>query len=189
MSEQIPDPPPSGSGLLSRLKAALGRIWEDKARVVGGLLIAAIAFQILRGCVPALDGNHVPAALETAVRKAHEHCDEDFPIYSGDVRMPTCDSVTIRPAGAGTVPQGKMAGGITRAVCYHVDVEHLFWGESGSWKHEMAWALRTYSKVAVLQNGAWVLYPEEDESDRARWAEYECPGEYEASSGIIPRRS
>jgi len=189
MSEQIPDPSPSGSSLRSRLKGALGRVWEDRARLVGGLLIAAIAFQILRGCVPALNGNHVPAALETAVTEAYVHCDQDFPIWPSEVRMPTCDSVQIRSAGAGTVPQAKRAGGITRAVCYHVDVEHLFWGEGGPWKHEMAWALRTYSKVAVLQDGEWVLYPEEDETDGARWAEYQCPGEYEASSGIIPRRS
>lgn len=189
MSEQLADPSPTGSSSLSRLKAALGRLWGDKARIVGGLLIAAIAFQVLRGCIPALSGNHVPAALETAVTEAHEHCDQDFPIYSGDDRMPTCDSVQIRSAGAGTIPQAKQAGGITRAVCYHVDVEYLFWGGGGSWKHEMAWGLRTYSKVAVVQDGEWILYPDEDETDRARWSEYECPGEYEASSKMVPRRS
>ncbi|MCX6069684.1 MAG: hypothetical protein NTU91_02325 [Chloroflexi bacterium] len=89
----------------------------------------------------------------------------------------------------GDVPQAMRAQRITRAFCHHVDTEHLFWGEAGTWKHDMAWTLRTYSKVAVLQDGDWVLYPDEEEADRARWAEYTCPGEYEASSGMVPRRS
>jgi hypothetical protein len=171
------------------LREAPGTLVKNKERVGCGLVVAFLAFLTLRGCIPALSGNHLPAALETAVTETHEHCDDSFPIWSGDVRMPTCDSVQIRSAGAGTVPQAKQAAGITRAACYHVDVEHMFWGEGGSWKHEMAWALRTYSKVAVWQDGGWVLYPDEENADRERWAEYECRGEYEASSGLVPRRS
>lgn len=171
------------------MKAAVRRLWEDRGRIGCGLLVAAIAYLVLRGCVPALGGNRLPAALETAVTEAYMHCDQDFPIWPGEVRMPTCDTVTIRSVGTGKVPQALRGQGITRAVCYHVDTEHLFWGEAGTWKHDMAWSLRTYSKVAVLQGGEWVLYPDEENADRARWAEYECPGVYEASSGMVPRRS
>lgn len=121
--------------------------------------------------------------------ESYEHCDDTFPIWPGEVRMPTCDRVTIRSVGPGTVPAGRKLEGITRAYCYHVDVEHLFWGESGAWKHEMAWALRTYSKVAFLKDGEWVLSPDEDQADRARWSEYACPGQYEGSSRLAPRKS
>ena len=172
-----------------RFTSWLHAVWEDRRRIGCGLMVAALAFLTLRGCIPALSGKHLPAALETAVTEAYEHCDDTFPIWPGEVRMPTCDLVTIYSVGAGTIPQPMRAQGVTQAICYHVDTEHLFWGEGGAWKHEMAWALRTYSKVAVRQGGDWVLYPDEENADRARWAEYECRGEYEASSGIIPRRS
>ncbi len=152
-------------------------------------MILGIAYLVLRGCVPGLAGKRLPAVLETAVTEAYKHCDQDFPIWPGEVRMPTCDLVTIRAAGAGTVPAGSRANGITRALCYHVDTEKMFWGEVGQWKHEMAWALRTFSKVAVLHDGEWILYPDEENDDRARWIEFQCPGEYEASSGLVPRRS
>lgn len=160
---------------------------ENLGRLGCGLLAAALVYLVLRGYVPALSGNRLPAALETTVTEAYEHCNEDFPIWPGEVRMPTCDIVTIRSVGAGTVPQASRALGITRAICYHVDTEQMFWGESGAQKHEMAWTLRTYSKVAARQGGRWVLYPDEDEADRDRWAEFECPGEYEASSSMVPR--
>jgi hypothetical protein len=183
---RLPSPEP---GRFTRTRATLARAWEDRGRIGCGLVIVAIGYLVLRGCVPALGGKRLPAVLETAVTEAYEHCDQDFPIWPGEVRMPTCDLVTIRAAGAGTVPSGSRAGVITRALCYHVDTEKLFWGEVGQWKHEIAWALRTFSKVAVLQDGGWILYPDEDNDDRARWIEFECPGEYEASSGMVPRRS
>jgi hypothetical protein len=53
----------------------------------------------------------------------------------------------------------------------------------------MAWALRTYSKVAVMQDGEWILYPDKETADQARWIEYQCPGEFESSSGMVPRGS
>jgi hypothetical protein len=187
VTQQTTGQPPPARSTTSRIRAAARRAWENKGRIGCGLVAAALAYLVLRGCVPALSGNRFPAALEAAVTESHEHCNEDFPIWPGEVRMPTCDIVTVRAVGPGTVPQASRARGITRAICYHVDTEHMFWGESGAQKHEMAWTLRTYSKVAARQDGRWVLYPDEDEADRDRWAEYECPGEYEASSSMVPR--
>ena len=103
--------------------------------------------------------------------------------------MPTCDLVGSRVVGAGTVPPEAKDLEITKAICYQVEVEQLFWGESGSWKHEMAWSIRTVSKVTVLQKGTWILFPDEESADAARWAEYDCPGPYESSSRLVPRRS
>ncbi len=174
---------------LSLAKSALRRAWDERGRIGCGLVALLLGYLVLRGCVPGLSGNRLPAVLETAVAEAYEHCDQDFPIWPGEVRMPTCDLVTIRSVGAGTVPADARALGIRRARCYRVDTEHLFWGESGLWKHEMAWALRTFSKVAVMRDGQWTLYLDEENADRARWIEYQCPGEYESSSGIVPRRS
>jgi hypothetical protein len=173
--------------------AALGRAAQfardNPARIGCGLAVAGIAFLVLRGCIPGWAGGRLPSKLEIAVSDAYRHCHDDFPIWWGDDRIPTCDLVTTRAAGAGTVPAQSAAQGITRALCYHVDTEHLYWGEGGTWKHDMAWALRTYSKVAVLQEGEWILYPDDDQADRARWAEYACPGEYEATSSLVPRKS
>jgi hypothetical protein len=177
------------SGRLSRVRPALRLAWEERGRIGCGLVVILLGYLMLRGCVPGLLGNRLPAVLETAVVEAYEHCDQDFPIWPGEVRMPTCDLVTIRSVGAGTVPPDAQALGVRRARCYYVDVEHLFWGESGLWKHEMAWGLRTYSKVAVMRAGEWSLFPDEDSADRARWTEYRCPGDYQSSSGVVPRRS
>jgi hypothetical protein len=189
MTQHMTGRPASASTLRSRARAGLSQAWEEKGRIGCGLGVVALAYLMLRGCVPALAGNRLPAVLETAVTESYKHCDQDFPIWPGEIRMPTCDLVTIRSAGAGKVPADAHALGIVRARCYHVDVEHLFWGESGTWKHEMAWALRTYSKVAALCDGEWILYPDEDNADRSRWIEYQCPGEYESSSSLVPRRS
>ena len=189
MTRDTADLPSTEPGRFMRTRAALARVWEDRGRIGCGLVIVAISYLVLRGCVPALAGKRLPAVLETAVTKAYEHCDQDFPIWPGEVRMPTCDLVTVRAAGAGPVPSGSRAGGITRALNYHVDTEKLLWGEVGPWKHEMAWGLRTFSKVAVLRDGEWILCPDEDSDDRARWIEFQCPDEYEASSGMVPRRS
>ena len=179
----------SASAAAVRLGRAVQLALDNPARIGCGLALAGIAFLALRGCVPGLAGDRLPPKLEIAVTDAYKHCYDDFPIWSGDERMPTCDLVNIRVAGAGTVPTQSAAQRITRALCYHVDTEHLYWGEGGTWKHDMAWALRTYSKVAVLQDGEWILFPDEDQGDRGRWAEYACPGEYEASSGLVPRKS
>jgi hypothetical protein len=187
MSQQTTDQSSPAPSITLRMRAAVRHARDDKGRIGCGLVVTAFAYLVLRGCVPALGGNRLPASLETAVAEAYEHCDQDFPIWPGEVRMPTCDTVTIRSVGAGKVPPAMRAQGITRVVCYHVDTEHMFWGEAGTWKHVMAWTLRTYSKGAARQDGRWVLYPDEDEADRERWAEYECPGEYEASSSMVPR--
>lgn len=74
-------------------------------------------------------------------------------------------------------------------MCFRVELERLFWGESGPQQHEMAWAMRTVSKVGVLRGGRWALFPDEEHADAARWLEYGCPGEYESSTSLEPRRS
>jgi len=176
-------------GLVGRMRDVAGQAWENKGRIGCGLVVAFLGFLVLRGCVPGLSGNHLPPEVESAVAEMYGHCDQDFPIWPGEVRMPTCDLVGSRVVGAGTVPPEAKDLEITKAICYQVEVEQLFWGESGSWKHEMAWSIRTGSKVTVLQKGTWMLYPDEESADAARWAEYDCPGPYESSSQLVPRRS
>lgn len=57
---------------LQALREAPGTLVKNNERVGCGLVVAFLAFLTLRGCVPALNGNHVPAALETAVTEAYE---------------------------------------------------------------------------------------------------------------------
>ena len=180
----VPCPSPS-----DRFRSGVDTAWENKGRVGCGLVVAFLGYLVLRGCVPGLSGNHLPPEVESAVAEVYAHCDQDFPIWPGEVRMPTCDLVGTRVIGRGRLTPDSERVGIERAICYRVEIEQLFWGESGSWKHEMAWSVRTVSKVTILQNGTWVLYPDQDSADAARWAEYGCPGPYESSSRLVPRRS
>ncbi len=183
-------PPPSVSpGWRSRLRTSLVGALEDRGRLGCAIVIALVAFFVLRGIVPGLAGNRLPPALETAIAEAYRHCDEDFPIHPGDVRMPTCDVVRARRIGAGRPPAGAAGEGIAAVVCYRVELEQLYWGEMGPQKHEMAWAMRTVSKVGVLKGGMWTLFPDEEQADAARWVDFGCPGEYESSRGLEPRRS
>lgn len=72
---------------------------EDRLRLGFGLVTAVLAFFVLRGIVPGLQGNRLPPALATAIAEAYKRCDEDFPIRPGDVRMPTCDIVRAELTG------------------------------------------------------------------------------------------
>jgi hypothetical protein len=179
-------PAPGGRGRLRQVAAAA---LEDKPRLGCGLVLAVLAFFVLRGIVPGLQGNRLPPALEVAIAETYRRCDEDFPIRPGDVRMPTCDVARPTRIGAGQLPANASAEGITSVVCYRVELERLFWGETGPQKHEMAWVMRTVSKVGVLQRGVWVLFPDEEQADAARWEDYGCPGEYESSTSLETRRS
>jgi hypothetical protein len=60
-------------------------------------------------------------------------------------------------------------------VCYELTVEHPYWETIGQTRHEILTSSRTYFKVAILQNGVWTLFADEDAQDRARWSEYGCP--------------
>ena len=186
-----PDAPlvPASPAWKDRLRRILADALDDKGRLGCGVVIALIAFFVLRGFLPSLQGNRLPPALETAIAEAYKRCDDDFPIQPSEVRMPTCDVVRAERIGAGKLPANAAAEGVTAVVCYRVELERLYWGESGPQKHEMAWAMRTVSKVAVLQAGTWTLFPDEEQADAARWVEYGCPGEYESSTSLEPRRS
>ena len=162
---------------------------EDKGRLGCGFMVALTAFFVLRGFLPGLQGNRMPPALETAIAEAYKRCEEGFPIQPGDVRMPTCDVIRAERIGEGRLPASAAAEGVTAVVCFRVELERLYWGESGPQKHEMAWAMRTVSKVGVLQGGRWTLFPDEEQADAARWVDYGCPGEYESSTSLEPRRS
>ena len=181
--------PSTSPGWRDRLRLAVADALQDKGRLGCGAVIALLAFFVLRGFLPGLQGNRLPPELETAIAEAYKRCDEDFPIRPGDVRMPTCDVVRAERIGAGKLPSNAAAEGVTAVVCYRVELERLYWGETGPQKHEMAWAMRTASKVGVLQEGKWVLFPDEEQTDAARWVDYGCPGEYESSRGLEPRRS
>lgn len=181
--------PPLASGWRHRLGTAWAYATESPGRVAGAAVGIVVGFLVLRGFVPGAISKQLPPELESALADAYARCEQDFPIWPGEIRMPTCDVVRGERVGEGSLPPGAQAAGVTAVICYRVEIERLYWGEAGSQKHEMAWALRTASKVALREHGAWVLFPDEEQADAARWVEYACPGGYESSKGLVPRRS
>ena len=62
-----------------------------------------------------------------------------------------------------------------------------FWTTLATTRHVMIWKNRTASKVIVLQNGAWQIFPDQGGLDEQRWAAYACAETYESSSGEASR--
>jgi hypothetical protein len=162
------------------------RAWlEGFRRRPRRLIYAALGllgiYLILRGCVPALRGSRLPASVVESIQERYTVCisPQDTPIFPGEPRQPECGDVTIKELGLGTPSDQARAQGVTKAVCYRATVENPYWTTLGTTRHEVAWEKRTASKVAVLQNGVWTTYPDEDRQDRQRWADYACPGDYE----------
>lgn len=129
---------------------------------------------LLRGCV--IERRLLPARIVDEITRQYVRCDEYFPIWPGEPRMPTCDEAEVAEIGSGTVPPADVSRGITKAVCYVVRSNNLYWGYNV--RHEMYWYIRTSSKVALFKDGEWVLFPDKEDDDRTRWSRYGCPGEY-----------
>ena len=76
------------------------------------------------------------------------------------------------------MPPSEQAEGVAQAICYRITIENPRWQTMGQTRHEVLWSSRSYSKVAVLQNGKWQTFPDEDKQDEQRWSVYGCPGNY-----------
>ncbi len=148
--------------------------------LVVGLLI--LGLWALRGCIPALGGSRLPPSIVDKIERSYQVCITDIPVWPGEPRQPACGEVRVVSQAAGIVPATARDAGIARAVCYKVDINNPSWTTQGTTRHEVAWHGRRVSKVAVLQDGDWVVFPDTDAEDTGRWAEFGCRAPYEAGA-------
>ncbi len=147
--------------------------------VIGLLLLALWA---LRGYLPALGGSLLPPPVLDSIERGYQVCITDIVIWPGETRQPSCGVVRIVSQSAGIVDQAAKDAGIARCVCYQVDISNPYWTTERTTRHEVVWRGRRVSKVAILQHGIWVLFPDVDVEDAARWTEFSCTGQYEAGA-------
>ncbi len=148
--------------------------------LVTGLLL--LTLWALRGYLPALGGGLLPASVIDRIERGYTVCITDIDIWPGEPRQPSCGTVRVFSQSAGTDLEAARVAGITRAVCYKVDITTPVWTTQGTTRHELDWHGRRVSKVAVHQNDEWVLFPDQDAKDSARWAQFACPTPYEAGA-------
>jgi hypothetical protein len=146
------------------------RPWTFAFLVALGLLI------FLRACVPQLWGPSLPASLVRRIVDAHTECIgiDEAPVWPGEPRQAQCSTVAVDVLASGRIPSSAPAG-LTRAVCYRTTIEHPYWQTQGQTRHEILTASRVAYKVAILQDGRWRIFPDDDIADRERWALYDCP--------------
>ena len=172
----LEDPKPG----MARRIASWARDHTKAILLAAGFLI--LALWALRGYIPALGGSRLPPSIVDKIERGYRVCIMDIVIWPGETRQPSCGEVRIVLQTAGIVGEVAKATGITRAVCYKVDISTPYWTTERTTRHEVVWHGRRVSKVAVLQSGGWLIFPDTDEGDSARWAEFACPLPYEAGA-------
>jgi hypothetical protein len=170
------------------IQAVLHKAAENKTRLIIITAIMLGVIWLLSDGLSGLMGNHLPSAVEDLITRRYTTCikPDDTPIQFNEARQPECGRVDIRVVGEGQVPPQEQAQGITTAICYKVAIQNPFWTTLGTTRHEVIWKGRTASKVTVLQNGAWQVFPDQGDLDEQRWAAYSCPETYESSTGEVP---
>jgi hypothetical protein len=166
-----PAPPPGLDVSSDRRDGWLSRRWI--LIVIAGLAVLLL----LRACLPGLRGPSLPADVVRKIVESHTVCigTDQVPIWPGEPRQAQCGQVSVEVLAAGTIPAQEDALGITKAVCYRLTVENPYWETLGQTRHEILTHAWTSNKVAILQDGTWVTFSDEDQGDRSRWSLYACP--------------
>jgi hypothetical protein len=168
------------------LRSSIEAFREEPQRLFYLALLGFLFFWVLRGCLPT---GGMPSEVIEAIERTYITCisPEDTPIQPGVSRQPECGKVHIDQVAEGVVPGLEQASGVTRALCYRVLVEYPRWQTLGQTRHEVLWSERSYSKVAVLENEKWRIFPDVDMQDEQRWLGYGCPGAYGENSQVISK--
>ena len=162
-------------------KSFTGNFTKNKAGLLKIFAVALIAFLILRSCISASKAS-LPPEVHEMIDTQYINCVEvkGSQFEGGNQLESECSTVTTEVVGEGTIPQKESALGVTRAICYRIQYENpYFWAESQTQYEEIDFATRTSSKVTVLQNDEWVIFPDQELQDRERWAAFSCPGDFE----------
>jgi hypothetical protein len=103
---------------------------------------------------------------------------DELQVRPGDYRQPECGRVNVDMVAEGIVPPLEVDSGVTRAICFQVTVENPRWVTMAQTRHEVVFFEYSLDKVALLREGTWITFPNEDADDAQRWLDYGCPGEY-----------
>jgi hypothetical protein len=163
-----------------RFQSFIETIREDPKRLAYLLGLGLLLFWILRGCIPGFNDSALPGEVLDAIQRSYVTCisTEDTPIWPGEPRQPECGNFEVKTVEEGVVPALEQEKKVTRAICYRISVESPRWQTMGQTRHEVLWSSHSYSKVAILQNGEWQTFPDEDRQDEQRWRDYGCLGTY-----------
>ncbi|MCX6026675.1 MAG: hypothetical protein NTY23_10535 [Chloroflexi bacterium] len=165
---------------LARRIAAWARAHSRNILIGAALLV--LALWAVRGYIPALGGSLLPPPLLNSIERSYQVCITDIPVWPGEPRQSACGEVRVVSQSAGIVAKAARGAGVARAVCYQVDIRNPYWTTQGTTRHEVVWHGRRVSKVAILKNGEWVVFPDTDVEDAERWAEFGCPVPYEVGA-------
>lgn len=164
----------------ARLQEWIETLSEDPRRLLYLLALGFIAFYLFRGCIPGFDRDRIPTGVLDELNRTHVDCVgiDELEIRPGDHRQPECGQIIVEMVAEGNVPAGEAESGVSRAVCFQVKISNPRWTTMAQTRHEIVSFEYRLSKVAVLQNGTWQTFPDEDREDERRWLDYSCPGEY-----------
>lgn len=164
------------SAILTNAQAYLRDLAHDRSKLIRTVVVAILAFLFLRSCISTYS-NSLPSEVTSLIERRYIQCisTDDTPIWPGEPRQPECGTVNTTLMGDGLVPPDQEAQGITQAICFKVEIENPYWSTLGTARHDVKWTGRTVFKVSTLQNGAWVIYPDQETEDEQRWSTYSCP--------------
>ncbi len=170
------------------IQTLLHQASQNRTRLIVIALIVLGLLWLFSDSLPGLSGNHLPSSVEDAINRRYITCItlDETPIQYNEARQPECGRVDIRVIGEGKVPPDGQAQGITKAICYKVTIQNPYWTTLATTRHEVKWSGRTASKVTVLQNNAWQIFPDQGDLDEQRWAAYACAETYDSSTGEAP---
>jgi hypothetical protein len=146
-----------------------------------GLGIALVAYWILRSCLPSFGGG-LPSDLRAELQQRYTVCITDTPIWPGEPRQPECSQVTLDVVGEGSLPADAVAAGVDRAICFQMTITNPSWTTQGTTRHEIVHHGHLVSKVAMHKGGIWVVEPDQDQMDEARWNQFACPGPFRSEA-------
>lgn len=162
-------------------KTLIGSLIENKEQLMRYVLIACVALLLMRSCFSG-QKDALPAEVHQLIDRQYVNCvDVKGSSFEGGNQLEgECSSVATEVVGEGTIPPQEQALGVTRAICYKIEYENpYFWAQSQTQYEEIEFAKRRASKVTILQNGKWAIFPDQEIQDRARWNLYACPGGYD----------
>lgn len=164
------------SPILTNARSYVNSLRRDRNKLIRTLVGVILTFLFLRSCI-FTNLNSLPSEVTSQIERRYIQCisPDDTPIWPGEPRQPECGTVNTTLLGEGIVPPEQEAQGITRAICFKMEIENPYWSTLGTTRHDVKWNGRTVFKVSTLQNGSWVTYPDREVEDEKRWSAYSCP--------------
>ena len=142
--------------------------------LIGGLFL----FYALGGCFPGLQSKGLPIEVSDEIQRNMISCVSVADTSPGYPIQPECGSFTVEMAEEGQIPTSAKEAGVSQVICYRITVNNPRWRTMQGVRMEIVSTSEVLSEVAILQNGEWQTFPDQEQQDEQRWIEYGCPGSY-----------